>query len=204
LRNRKDSASAQRERGLTDRETPFTPTHEEHPAMSTTRTLAAALAIAALAVPAAQAQPADNAPNANVSAKAQITQDPIADIHAPLARVAAANARAQDLHHLRAGAHSVNAPGATAVDSATRPSAPGATYTSGATAGGQYTPGATAGNSQPLSITWARAVNHPASGGVNPTIGLGIASSLLAIAGVVGLARRGRRSRRMQRARVNA
>ena len=69
---------------------------------------------------------------------------------------------------------------------------PAVSYPSRATAGGQYTPGATA-------------VNHPATGGVNPTtIGLGIAGSLLAIAGVVGLARRRRRSRRTQRARVTA
>jgi hypothetical protein len=69
---------------------------------------------------------------------------------------------------------------------------------------GAYTPGAIPAVSYP-SDTTTRAVNDPASGGVNPTtIGLGIAGSLLAIAGVVGLARRSRRSRRMQRARVTA
>jgi hypothetical protein len=68
--------------------------------------------------------------------------------------------------------------------------------------GGAYTPGAIPAVSY-TSGTTTRAVNDPASGGVNPTtIGLGIAGSLLAIAGVVGLARRSRRSRRMQRARV--
>ena len=160
---------------------------------TTTRTLATTLAIAALAVPAAQARPAD--------------------IHAPLARAAAANASAQDLNHLRAAAHPVNAPGATAVDSATRPSAPGTTYTSGATAGGQYTPGATAVHSatrrppgpptwpvNPQPIAPARAVKAPDSSGFSPTtIGLGIAGSLLALSGLVGIARR---SRRVERARV--
>jgi hypothetical protein len=54
----------------------------------------------------------------------------------------------------------------------------------------------------PQPITPARGVNNPASSDVNPTtIGLGIAASLLAIAGVAGLARR---SRRVQRARVTA
>jgi hypothetical protein len=85
--------------------------------MSTTRALAAALAIAALAVPAAQAQPAENAPLVRASANAQHKQDPIADIHAPLARAAAANAnaRAQDLRHLRVANANVGAytPGAT-------------------------------------------------------------------------------------------
>jgi hypothetical protein len=68
--------------------------------------------------------------------------------------------------------------------------------------GGAYTPGSIPAVSYPSGTT-TRGVNDPASGGVNPTtIGLGIAGSLLAIAGVVGLARRSRRNRRMQRARV--
>jgi hypothetical protein len=68
--------------------------------------------------------------------------------------------------------------------------------------GGASTPGSIPAVSYPSGTT-TRGVNDPASGGVNPTtIGLGIAGSLLAIAGVVGLARRSRRNRRMQRARV--
>jgi hypothetical protein len=157
-----------------------------------TRTATIALAAAALAAPTAIARPADTPP-------------------------AAANASAQDLNHLRAGAHPVNAPGATAVDSATRPSAPGTTYTSGATAGGQHTPGATAIHAatrwplpgpptwpvNPQPIAPARAVQAPdSSSGVSPTtIGLGIAGSLIALAGIVGIARR---SRRVERARLTA
>jgi hypothetical protein len=72
--------------------------------------------------------------------------------------------------------------------------------------GGAYTPGAIPAVSYPQPAPSAHAVQVPDSrGGVSrTTIGLGIAGSLLAIAGVVGLARRGRRSRRMQRARVTA
>jgi hypothetical protein len=81
---------------------------------------------------------------------------------------------------------------------------PGAVPAVSYPSGGAYTPGAIPAVSYPSGTT-TRAVNDPASGGVNPTtIGLGIAGSLLAIAGVVGLARRSRRSRRMQRARVTA
>jgi hypothetical protein len=71
--------------------------------------------------------------------------------------------------------------------------------------GGAYTPGAIPAVSYPSDAT-AHAVQAPdSSGGVSrTTIGLGIAGSLLAIAGVVGLARRSRRNRRMQRARVTA
>jgi hypothetical protein len=169
--------------------------------MSTTRTLAAALAIGALAVPAAQAQPADNAPPVPASANTQ-KQDPVADIHAPLARAAAANARAQDLRHLRADNSNVGRAANANFGTYTPGGSPGANYTSGPTAGGQYTPGTAAAYQQPLPATPAQAVNRTADSGVNPTtIGLGIASSLLAIAAVVGLARR---SRRVQRARVTA
>ena len=72
--------------------------------MTTSRTLAAALAIGVLAVPAAQAQPADNAP-----------------------RRPAPHARVQDLRHLRAGAANVRPRGA-------RDQASGGQYTPGATA----------------------------------------------------------------------
>ncbi len=91
--------------------------------MTTTRTLDAALAIAALAVPAAQAQPADNTPLAPAAAHAQIEQDPPADVHAPLARVPAASARPQDMRHLRAGNAHVGAypPGTTPAASRPQP-----------------------------------------------------------------------------------
>jgi hypothetical protein len=75
---------------------------------------------------------------------------------------------------------------------------PGASPAVSYPSGGAYTPGAIPAVSYPSGTT-TRAVNDPASGGVNPTtIGLGIAGSLLAIAGVVGLARRSRRSRRIR------
>ncbi len=98
---------------------------------------------------------------------------------------------------------------------------PGATpavaYTSGATAGGAYTPGASAGDSAtrpsvPGPPTWpvnpqpikpVPAVHaSDTRGGLDwTTIGLGIAGGLLAIGGIVGIARR---SRRIERARVTA
>ena len=54
----------------------------------------------------------------------------------------------------------------------------------------------------PQPIAPAHAVKTPDNSGVNPTtIGLGIAGSLLALAGLVGIARR---SRRVERARVTA
>ncbi len=70
----------------------------------TTRTLAAALAIAALAVPAAQAQPAD--------------------IHAPLARAAAEAQNKQDLRSADARDAAQHPRGATAVESAVQPGPP--------------------------------------------------------------------------------
>jgi hypothetical protein len=141
-----------------------------------TRTTTIALAAAALAAPTASARPADTSPAAakaasvehkqaprSAAADAQSKQDPIADIHAPLARVAAANARAQDPARRRL-------------------------------------PGPPTWPVNPQPITPAHAINNPASSDVNPTtIGLGIAASLLAIAGVAGLARR---SRRVQHARI--
>src|SRR3954451_7002720 len=67
--------------------------------------------------------------------------------------------------------------------------------------GGAYTPGAIPAVSYPQPAPPAHAVQIPdSSGGVSrTTIGLGIAGSLLAIAGLVGIARR---SRRAERARV--
>jgi hypothetical protein len=194
-----------------------------------TRTATITLAAAALAAPTASARPADTPPavtkaaapehkqtRRSASANRQSKQDPVADIHAPLAPVAAANARAQDLRHLRAGRAERGRAADVNVGAYTPGATPGATYTTGATAGGQYTPGTTAVQPatrrqlpgpptwpvNPQPITPAHAVNNPASSAVNPTtIGLGIAGSLLAIAGVAALARR---SRRVQRARVTA
>ena len=67
--------------------------------------------------------------------------------------------------------------------------------------GGAYTPGAIPAVSYPRSVAPAHAVQAPdSSGGVSrTTIGLGIAGSLLALSGLVGIARR---SRRVERARV--
>src|SRR5829696_325972 len=79
--------------------------------MSIARTLAATLAVTALAVPAAQARPADmHASVAQAAAKAQQQQD----LRSP---------DGIDASRLRghAAAAAVHAPGATAVDSATRP-----------------------------------------------------------------------------------
>ena len=67
--------------------------------------------------------------------------------------------------------------------------------------GGAYTPGAIPAVSYPRPVAPAHAVQAPdSSGGVSrTTIGLGIAGSLLALSGLVGIARR---SRRVERARV--
>ena len=67
--------------------------------------------------------------------------------------------------------------------------------------GGAYTPGAIPAVSYPRPVAPAHAAQAPdSSGGVSATtIGLGIAGSLLALSGLVGIARR---SRRVERARV--
>jgi hypothetical protein len=66
--------------------------------------------------------------------------------------------------------------------------------------GGAYTPGAIPAVSYPRPVAPARAVKAPDSSGFSPTtIGLGILGSLLALSGLVGIARR---SRRVERARV--
>jgi hypothetical protein len=134
--------------------------------MSTIRTLVAALATAALVAPTAQAQPAD--------------------IHAPLAMAHAATQKKQDLrsadardaavhphgpgHAIVTPADVVNAPGATAADSQSRPGpAPVANVPD-------------AGN----GVDWT-------------TIGLGIAGSLLAVC-LLGAytSRRSRRLQRLR------
>jgi hypothetical protein len=136
------------------------------------RTATIALAAAALAAPTALARPADM-PRA----------------------VATATAAAQHKHDRR--------PHDTNVGVYTPGAIPAVSYPSGATAGGQYTPGATPAVSRPRPITPAPAVQVTDTGsGVRATtIGLGIAGSLIALAGVVGI---WRRSRRLERARLTA
>jgi hypothetical protein len=136
------------------------------------RTLIAALAVTALAVPAAQAQPADmHASVAQATAKAQQQQD----FRSP-DTIDAARLRGH-------GAAAVNAPGATAVDSATRP-APRT----------QPGPPTWPVNSQP--ITPAHAVKAVDDGGVDwAPIALGIVGGLLAVGAVAVLTTRRRRTR---------
>jgi hypothetical protein len=103
------------------------------------------------------------------------------------------------------------------VGSYTPGATPAVAYTSGATPGEASTPGASAGDSAtrpsvPGPPTWpvnpqpikpVPAVHASDTGGGldRTTIGLGIAGGLLAIGGIVGIARR---SRRIERARVTA
>jgi hypothetical protein len=141
--------------------------------MSITRKLAAALAVVALAAaPAAQAKPADmHASVAQAAAKTQEKQD----LRSADARDAA--------EHPRGPGHAVDAPGATAVDSATLPGSP----KSGV-------------NPQPLTPAPVAEVSDGGNGVDWTTIGLGIAGSLLAVGGIAALT--SRRSRRLQRLRV--
>jgi len=144
--------------------------------MSIARTLVAALAVTALAVPAAQARPADiHASFAEAAAKAQQKQD----LRSPDGIEAA---------HLRghAAADAINARGATAVDSATRP-AP-RTF-----AGPPTWP------ANPQPIAQVHAVKVVDDGGVDwTTIGLGIAGGLLAVSVAVVLTARRRRTQRLR------
>jgi len=136
--------------------------------MSTTRTLAAALAIAAIAVPAAQAQPAD--------------------MHASLAQATAKTQNKQDLRSADArdaAQNPVNAPGTSAVESATQPGPP--TWPA---------------HPQPLTPAPVAEVTDGDTGINWTTIGLGIAGSLLAVSGLAALT--SRRSRRLQRFRATA
>jgi hypothetical protein len=97
--------------------------------MTIRRTLVTALAAAALVAPAAQAQPADvHASTAQPAAKAD--QPPKQDLRTPDARDAAVT-----LHRSR---HAVNAPGATAVGSASE--LPRAVPAGGGGGGGELAP----------------------------------------------------------------
>jgi hypothetical protein len=170
--------------------------------MSIARTLVAALAVTALAVPAAQAQPADmHASFAEAAAKAQQKQDlrsPDGIEAAGLrGHAAAAAVKAQQKQDLRSpdaieaarlrGHAAVNAPGATAVDSATRP------------APRTVNPPTWPVNPQP--ITPAPAVKVVDDGGVDwTTIALGIAGGLLAVCALAVLTTRRRRTQRLRMA----
>ena len=143
--------------------------------MSIARTLVAALAVTALAVPAAQARPADmHASVAEAAAKAQQQQD----LRSPDG-IDAAQLRGH-------GAAAVNARGATAVDSATRP-APRT----------QAGPPTWPVNPQP--ITPAHTVKVVDEGGDDWTpIVLGILGGVLAVGAVAVLTTRRRRTHRLR------
>jgi hypothetical protein len=142
--------------------------------MTITRILVAALAIGALAVPTASAKPVE-------------------DIHAPLAEAAAKTQKHPDL-----GA--VNAPGATAVDSATdgtvqdlRRLRAGATFAQRPATAPTWPV-----NPQPLTPTTAVDVSGD-DGGIDwTTVGLSIAGSFLAAGGIAALVAGGRRVQRQR------
>jgi hypothetical protein len=146
--------------------------HQEHHSMSIARTLVAALAVTALAVPAAQARPADmHASVAQATAKAQQQQD----LRSP-DTIDAAQLRGH-------GAAAVNAPGATAVDSATR-SAP------------STLPAPPTWPANPQPIAPAHGAKVVDDGGVDwAPIALGIVGGLLAVGAVAVLTTRRRRMR---------
>ena len=145
--------------------------------MRTTRTLAAALAAIAFAAPAAQARTAGS--DAPVASPKQTYQD----LRSPDARDAAI--------HLRRSNLVVDAPGATAVDSASKPAAK-------VPAGEPTWPV----DPKPIGQAPASHVTGGDDGTDWTTIGLGIAGSLLAVS-LLG-AYTNRRSRRLQRVRVAA
>jgi hypothetical protein len=153
-----------------------------------------ALALTTPALPAIAAgntsaePPPPNFPTAVPTRSGALTQP--ADTHA------AVSARTQDLRHLQAGG------------SYTPGSIPAVSYPSSANTEtsrarvGAYTPGSIRAVSYPSGIPAPAAEATGRGNGVDwTTIGLGIAGSLLAIGGIVGIARR---SRRIERARVTA
>ena len=160
--------------------------------MSITRTLIATLAIAALAVPAAQAQPADmHASVAQAAAKTQQKQD-----------LRSADARdAATKHDQDARPHEEN------VAAYTPGAIPAVSYPSGATADHPVTRPSVPGpptwpvNPEPITPAPAAKVTDRGNGVDSTTIGLGIAGSVLALAALVGIARR---TRRLERARITA
>jgi len=152
--------------------------------MSIARTLAATLAVTALAVPAAQARPADIHAYMHASAP-QTTQkaQQYRDLRMPDTIDAADAINAAKLRGH--GAAAVNAPGATAVGSASRP----APHT---------LPGPPTWPVNPQPITPAHAAKVVDDGGVDWTpIVLGIVGGLLAVGGIVLLTTR-RRTQRLR------
>ena len=142
--------------------------------MSIARTLAATLVVTALAVPAAQARPADMHDSfAQAAAKAQQNKD----LRSPDAIDAGLRGHA--------AAAAVNAPGATAVDSATRP-AP------------RTLPGPPTWPADPVPINSAPAVKVVDDGVDWAPIGVGIAAALLAVTGLAVLTTRRRRVERLR------
>jgi hypothetical protein len=150
--------------------------------MSIARTLAATLAVTALAVPAAQARPADiPASPAKDAPKAQ--QQQYRDLRMPDTIDAADAINAAKLRGHAAAA--ANAPGATAVGSASRP-AP------------RTLAGPPTWPVNPQPITPADAAKVVDDGGVDWTpIVLGIVGGLLAVCGIVVLTTR-RRTQRLR------
>jgi hypothetical protein len=149
--------------------------------MSIARTLAATLAVTALAVPAAQARPADiHAPLVKEAPKAQ---QQYRDLRMPDTIDAADAINAAKLRGHAAAA--VNAPGATAVGSASRP-AP------------RTLAGPPTWPVNPQPITPVHAAKVVDDGGVDWTpIVLGIVGGLLAVCGIVVLTTR-RRTQRLR------
>jgi hypothetical protein len=150
--------------------------------MKITPTLTTALAIAALIVPAtaAQAQPADmHASTAIAAAQAREQAQPKQDLRSADARDAAM--------HPRGFGHAVNAPGATAKDSASVKPAPGI----------QQAP---TWPVDPKPVTSAPAAQpSSADDGVDwTTIGIGIAGSLMAVGLLALVANRRTRTPRLR------
>ena len=146
--------------------------------MSTTRMLAAALAIAALAAPAAQAQPADM--HASVAqAAARAAEAPLPDMHQFLARTSAQPQTEQDLR------------GEAARDAALHPLVAG-------TAALRPVAGPPTWPAHPQAITPAPAVETTDGSGIDWTpIAIGVGASLLAMAGLLAL--NSRRTRQLHR-----
>jgi hypothetical protein len=152
------------------------------------RTATTAIAIAVLAAPTALARPADTSPS--------------------VAKAAANAEQEQDLRHLRAGGHVVDAAAQHKQD-ARSPGARVGTYTPGATPAVTYTSGTNGEparaqpgpptwpvNPQPITSAPAAKVTDGGNGVDWMTLGLGIAGSLLAIGAVAGITSRTRRSGR--------
>jgi hypothetical protein len=168
---------------ITDRRYPIHHKPRGAPFMSIARTLAATLAVTALAVPAAQARPADIHAYMHASAPQTQKAQQYRDLRMPDTIDAADAINAAKLRGH--GAAAVNAPGATAVGSASRP-AP------------RTMAGPPTWPVNPQPITAAHAAKAVNDGGVDRTpIVLGIVGGLLAVCGIVVLTTR-RRTQRLR------